>query len=291
METLEEAPTEPGISDEHSETPLRLTADGLTDAGKCRQSNEDHFAVAEVRRLLHVRCSNVAQPSVHLGKELGHLLVVADGIGGCRAGERASAMAVARIEDLLLNTIGWLFRVRGNGVLAELRDALRATDRWVEEAAKCEPEMEGMGTTLTMAYVTGASLYIAHAGDSRCYLHREGHLQRLTRDHTFVETLVAGGLLTPEQAAHHEMRNIVLNAVGAGLPAVQPEVHKHVVRPGDALLLCSDGLTDMVPEREISAILEQDLPLQDTCRALVDAANRLGGEDNITVVVARLDRA
>src|SRR5256885_14310777 len=120
METLEEAPTEPVITDDHSVAPPRVTAAGLTDAGKGRRSNEDHFAVAEVRRVLHVRCSSLAQPSVQLGNDLGHLLVVADGIGGRRAGERASALAVARIEDLLLNTLRGLVRVPGHGVAGEL---------------------------------------------------------------------------------------------------------------------------------------------------------------------------
>ena len=132
-----------------------MLSHGLTDQGQVRSQNEDQFAITEVRRVLRVRQSSISQPEVLLGDQLGHLLVVADGMGGHQAGEVASAMAVAGIENLVLNTIGWLFRLRGEGVLNELREALRTTDRWLEEAGGRQPELHGMGTTLTMAYVTG----------------------------------------------------------------------------------------------------------------------------------------
>src|SRR5688572_993866 len=170
-----------------------MSSHGLTDRGRQRERNEDQFLVAEIRRVLQVKQSSLPQPAALLGDQLGHLLVVADGIGAHRAGEYASALAVMSVENMLLNTIGWLFRLRGEGVLAEFQEALRVADRWVAEAASREPHLRGMGTTLTMAYATGGALYVAHVGDSRCYLWREGRLTRLTRDHTLVETLVQEG--------------------------------------------------------------------------------------------------
>jgi protein phosphatase len=191
------------------------------------------------------------------------------------------------IENLLLNTIGWLCQLHGEGVLRELHEALRTTDRWVEDAAGRRPEFRGMGTTLTMAYVTDHTVFVAHAGDSRCYLWRQGQLRLLTRDHTLVNELVTAGTLTPEEAAHHQMRNIVVNSRAGGNAAVKPEVHKHFVEADDVLLLCTDGLTGMLSDSEISNVLAQGASPQESCPWLIDEANRRGGKDNITAVVGR----
>jgi protein phosphatase len=148
-----------------------------------------------------------------------------------------------------------------------------------------------MGTTLTVAYVNDHTLFIAHAGDSRCYLQRQGRLERLTRDHTLVAELVTAGSLTPEQAANHQMRNVVLNSVGGGNSAVRPEVHKHALEAGDILLLCTDGLTGMVSDEEIAGVLANVASAEDACRGLVDRANARGGTDNITVVIGRFQES
>jgi PPM family protein phosphatase len=263
---------------------------GISEPGRVREHNEDHFVIAEIRRVLRIRQSSLQQPKALMGDRLGHLFVVADGMGGHQAGEYASAMAVASVENIVLNTIGWLFRLRGEGVLAEFQEAVRATDRWVIEAAQRQRELKGMGTTLTMAYVTDNVLYLAHVGDSRCYLFRDGRLERLTRDHTVVAALVSKGLLSEEEAASHHMRNIITNAVGGGERGVTAEVHKHALSSGDMILLCSDGLSEMIPDDAIAAGL--NAPHQspeEVCRALVDQANAAGGTDNITAVVARFD--
>jgi serine/threonine protein phosphatase PrpC len=270
---------------------LRLSSYGMTDPGRVRPMNEDQFAIAEVRRVLHVQQSSIPQPESLVGDPLGHLLMVADGIGGHRAGQYAAAFAVVGVENLLLNTVGWLCRLQGEGVIRELQEALRTADRWVDEAGGRQAELRGMGTTLTMVYATGSAFYIAHAGDSRCYLWRDRGLQRLTCDHTLVQQLVAAGALTVEQAAHHEMRNVVTNAVGGGTRGVQPDVHKHGAIAGDVLLLCTDGLTGVVPDADIAAALRRGMSPADTCRYLVDEANRRGGPDNITVVIGQVEAA
>src|SRR5262245_37226448 len=216
---------------------LWVSSHGLSDRGRQRERNEDQFLIAEIRRVLQVRQSSLPQPTALIGDQLGHLFVVADGIGGHRAGAYASALAVMSVENMLLNMIGWLFRLKGEGVLAEFQEALRMADRWVEEAARQEPHLRGMGSTLTMAYATGGVLYLAHAGDSRCYLFRDGRLTRLTRDHTLVETLVQEGVITPREAARHDLRNVIVNAVGGGTPGVKPDVRKQPIAGGDLVLL------------------------------------------------------
>jgi serine/threonine protein phosphatase PrpC len=283
--------TEPATREQPVPRLLRVSSHGVTDRGQERPQNEDQFVISEVRRVMRVEQSSIAQPENLLGDVLGHILVVADGIGGHRGGEYASALAVVGIENLLLNTIGWLCQLQGDGVQQELTEALRAADRWVDEAAGRRPDLAGMGTTLTMAYVSGSTLYVAHAGDSRCYLWRQGCLERLTRDHTLVESLVDDGVLTPEAAANHQMRNVVTNAVGGGTRAVEPEVHKHALQPGDQVVLCTDGLTGTIDDEELAAYLGADQPPAQTCQRLVDEANRRGGPDNITVVIARFDEA
>jgi PPM family protein phosphatase len=267
---------------------LQVESHGLTDRGKERAANEDQFAIAHVQRVLRVSQSSITQPEVMLGAEVGHLLVVADGMGGHQGGEYASAMAVVGIENLLLNTISWLSRLKGAAVLDELRQALQITDRWVGEEGRRSPNLRGMGTTLTMAFVTGRTLYVAHAGDSRCYLMRgRERMEQLTRDHTLVQQLVSHGMIDAEQAAQHSMRNVVTNAVGGERPGVDPEVHKRPVAPGDLVMLCTDGLTGVASEEEIAAVLRTGAAPADACRQLVDLANGRGGPDNITVVIAR----
>ena len=269
---------------------LSVVSHGITDRGLVREKNEDQFVIAEIRRVLRIRHSSLPQPDALMGEGLGQLFVVADGMGGHQGGEYASALAVASVENIVLNTISWLFRLKGEGILAEFQEALRATDRWVIEAAQRQPELKGMGTTLTVAYVTANVLYLAHAGDTRCYLFRGGKLEQLTRDHTFVATLVQEGVISPAAAAHHTMRNVITNAVGGDKTGVEPEVHKHLLSPGDVLLMCSDGLSEMLPDEEIAQKLRNGPKNpEDLCGVLVGMANARGGTDNITVVIARFE--
>jgi serine/threonine protein phosphatase PrpC len=139
---------------------------------------------------------------------------------------------------------------------------------------------------LTMAYATERCLYVAHVGDSRCYRFRDGELQQLTQDHTVVARLVSDGAITPEQAATHSLRNVVMNAVGGGKRGVDPEVHKHALEAGDVWLLCTDGLTKMLSDKEIAERLAGPGTPVEKGQSLVDEANRRGGEDNITVLIA-----
>jgi protein phosphatase len=146
-----------------------------------------------------------------------------------------------------------------------------------------------MATTLTLACCLGRDLFVAHAGDSRCYLLRRGLLYRLTSDHTLVAEMVRRGALPAEEAAHHAYRHVVVNVVGGSDPGVQVELHKIPLDAGDRLLLCSDGLTEMVREEEILQVLQGETEPAAACDRLIARANEQGGQDNITAVVAHFE--
>jgi PPM family protein phosphatase len=228
-----------------------------TDTGRQRRDNEDNA---------------FARPP---------LFVVADGMGGAQAGEVASAIAVEAFEQGLPES---------GSPEQRLAETVREANRRIYERAQADHERAGMGTTLTAAYVDDAALAIAHVGDSRAYLFRGGSLERLTQDHSLVEELVRQEKLTPEQAAEHPQRSIITRALGPEA-SVEVDTWSYPVRAGDLLLLCSDGLTSMVSEEGVAEILAASHSLAAAADALVDAANRAGGRDNITVVLCRLEEA
>ena len=232
-----------------AETALR------TDTGRQRRDNEDNaFARAPV-------------------------FVVADGMGGAQAGEVASKIATETFEQGLPDS---------GSPEERLAERVREANHQIYELSRSDRERAGMGTTLTAAYVDDTSVAIAHVGDSRAYLFRDGTLERLTQDHSLVEELVRQGKLTPEQAAGHPQRSIITRALGPEA-SVEVDTWTYPVRAGDILLLCSDGLTTMISEERVAEILGEAGSLDGTADALIDAANEAGGRDNITVVLFRLE--
>lgn len=275
----------------HDTTPSRLQVNsyGLTHPGRVRPANEDQFLVARLTKSMEVLHTSLPEPGCQHSKAQGHLFVVADGMGGHAAGEKASALTIDTIESFVLNTCKWFFQLQGregDQVLAEFRTALQQADARVFAEAIHHPELTGMGSTLTMAYCLDAELFVAHVGDSRCYLFRDGALHRLTRDHTMVQELVRQGILEPEEAAHHRLRHVITNAIGGNMPGIEVEVHKVTIEAGDRVLLCTDGLTEMVNDTEITEILRTTADLEATCAGLIARANDQGGKDNVTVVLA-----
>jgi protein phosphatase len=273
-------------------SPLKVDSCGATDPGRVRPTNEDQFLIARLTKSMQVLDTSLPQESVQYGKDQGHLFVVADGMGGHAAGETASALVIDSIEKFVLNTCKWFFQLQGqegDEVLAEFQMALQQADGRVLAEAARHHELAGMGTTLTMAYSLDSDLFVAHVGDSRCYLFRNGVLHRLTQDHTMVQELVRQGYMEAEEAAHHRLRHVITNAIGGNTPGIDVEVHKVKLEPGDRVLLCTDGLTEMVAEEEITEHLRSNLDLRETCGQLIAQANEQGGKDNITIVLAEFE--
>jgi protein phosphatase len=208
------------------------------------------------------------------------LFVVADGMGGAQAGEVASRTAVEMFSRGL---------PQGDAPPEErLAELVREANEQIHELSRSDAQRAGMGTTLTAAYVGEDEVAIAHVGDSRAYLLRDGRLERLTDDHSLVEELVRQGRLTQEEAEDHPQRSIITRALGPE-PDVEVDRRTQRARAGDVYLLCSDGLTSMVPEERVAEILMQAPDLTAAGHALIDAANAAGGKDNITVVLFSLE--
>lgn len=203
------------------------------------------------------------------------MFVVADGMGGARAGEVASSLAVAAFEQ-----------GPGEGASTEERLAARVqqANAVIHERSRSEQELAGMGTTLIAAYLEDTNVVLAHVGDSRCYLFRGGTLSRLTQDHSLVSELVRRGKLTEEQAAEHPQRSIITRALGPEA-SVEVDTFSYPVKAHDIVLLCSDGLTSMISEEQIAWILRAGEPLAAAADRLIADANQAGGRDNITVVL------
>jgi protein phosphatase len=220
------------------------------------------------------------------------VFLVADGVGGHEAGEVASALAVAAIEEFLRDAHQRPCNPRvsdAQNALKELEGALLQAEARIFAEAASHPEWRGMGTTLTLAFAVNRMLLVAHAGDSRCYVLSQGGLRQLTLDHTLAAALVRQGILSPAGASGHPYRHVVTNILGGSKPGVQVELHTHDLDPDDVVLLCSDGLTDMVSDDRIAAVLREEPDPQRACERLVAEANGHGGKDNITVVVARVE--
>jgi protein phosphatase len=264
---------------------------GLTDPGKARPNNEDQFLIADLSKSMLVR-----QTSLHLddhtrlfGGSQGSLLVVADGMGGHSAGGRASSLAVDALARYVLNTMPWFLRLQGGGeddLLDELKTALERCQERIEAEASANETRRDMGTTLTMAYLLWPRLYVVHAGDSRCYLLRGGRLEQVTHDHTVAQQLVDRGALSQRDAGESRWSHVLWNCLGGGTHALSPEAYKAALQVGDAVLLCTDGLSKCVPDARIAALLGEARTAEEACRRLTDAANAAGGPDNVTTVVA-----
>lgn len=265
---------------------------GLTDRGCVRPANEDHFLIAEMARTMWVHGTSLPEPHIRHGSHHAHVFVVADGMGGHQAGEVASAMTVQSLENFLLDVMHRFSNLREfeePSVAKELEESLHHVRTKIRAVSASNTALTGMGTTLTMAFASDWNLFVVHAGDSRCYLFRSGQLQQLTSDHTLVAELVRRGTMRPENAAHHMYRHVVTNAIGDNMSELVVEVRKLDLLPQDALLVCSDGLTDMLSDDRIKAILQAEEHPKLACERLVVEANDEGGRDNVTAIVARFD--
>jgi protein phosphatase len=249
---------------------IRLSARGLTDVGQRRDHNEDALLIDE---------------------DLG-LLVVADGMGGHAGGATASRLAVETIRAELAQLRASAPELFGSGAEGEenpLPDALgRAVERAcavIFEASQAEPDLAGMGTTVTAALVDGHAAFVAHVGDSRAYLLRAGHIYQVTQDHSLVAEQLRVGAISAEEAKNSRFKNIITRSVGFERD-VLVDLMGLELEAGDALVICCDGLSNMVEDTEILALVEKHGV--DAVEPLVDLANERGGDDNISVAVAKL---
>lgn len=248
---------------------MRLLSAGLSDTGRLRTNNEDSFFA-----------------------EGGPFFAVCDGVGGQRAGEVASRIAVNTIGDYLKRPkesfIGELDK-RYSDRANRIASAIRLANKAIYDSASSNPAWQGMVTTVVAAGIEGGTLSIAHVGDSRIYLVRAGAIVQLTEDHTIVAEQVRGGLIGAEEAKSSKVRHMVTRALGLA-PEVEVDVEDVPLMDGDRVILCTDGLTEMVSEDDILRTVSSDEGPERACKALVDAANENGGKDNITVVLVYLYR-
>jgi PPM family protein phosphatase len=271
--------------------PVRVEFGALSHPGKVRANNEDCYLVADFERTLRPLLTNVPEggfPS-RLG-DVGYGMLVADGIGGHAAGEFASRLAAVSLVDLALSTPDWVMRLdegEQERVVQRFAWRYREIDSILRVMGKVDPSLAGMGTTLTVACSLGADLLVAHVGDSRAYVFRAGRLGQLTRDHTWAQQLADTGMIRPDEVATHRLRHVLTNALGGSASPVSADVQFTRLSDGDQVLLCTDGLTDMVDDDAIAAILGQAATAQEACQALVDAALERGGRDNVTAALAR----
>jgi len=266
---------------------------GATDVGLKRENNQDQFLIAKLQKSMLVECSSlpIDQSQRLFGDTQGHLMLVADGMGGHAAGERASALAIDSLVDQLLNRIHWFFKIHvdaENEFIASLKDMLKATHKRIQEEGQKVSALNGMGTTLTMAYIIWPKMYVLHAGDSRCYLIRNGEVEQLTTDHTLARRLIDSGGMKPEDEPRSRWSNVLWNVLG-GKSEVEltAEVRNLILQEGDAILLCSDGLHRYINDAKIVQILN-DNPLPSAAvDAFIKVALDAGGDDNVTAIVAR----
>ena len=264
---------------------------GLTDVGRKRPTNQDHFLIADLNKSLRVHGTslNLDDETRIYGGSQGKLLIVADGMGGEAEGERASTIAVDQVATYVLNSLSWCFRLEEDSeqdFQDHLEEALKSCQKSIQTAVSRHPEMKGMGTTMTMVYIVWPRAFVVHVGDSRCYLLRQRQLEQITVDHTMGAILAQAKHANGERARHSSMGNALWNVLGGRSMELSVDVYKMTLERDDVLLLCTDGLYDMAPHEKLEDILNSVVSAETACRKLVDLANDSGGHDNITVIVS-----
>jgi PPM family protein phosphatase len=284
---LDETPPSPFSS--------RINVDlfGMTNKGHVRAKNEDHFLIVRAGRAVETVLTSLTEDETlpgELFEESGYGMVVADGVSGEAAGEVASRQAIYTLLSLALHTPDWQFRwgpKEKSTVMWRMRERFRRVNAALLRDAAVYASQGGMYTTMTAAVTHGADLVVGHIGDSRAYLLRDGKLIKLTRDHTVGARLVAEGTHAASDPLVLELSGLLVQALGSPEGECSPEVHDYLLENGDQLLLCTDGLTDMVDDSGIELALNSASSAQSACRSLIDLALNNGGRDNVTVVVAR----
>ncbi len=269
--------------------PVTIDAFGLTDVGKVRKDNEDHFVVANIYKSVDLLYGSLSPEALshRVGTTGAHLLVVADGVGGGPDGDLASERSAAAVLSYVGRTAGCFHSLdveRENELLGSLEETVHAVHRQLHAEAG-GPQRQAPATTLTLVLLVWPRAYLVHVGDSRAYVRRRGRVQALTRDQTFGEYMVSAGAWTEEQASKSRTAETLASAIGGS--ELAPTVGLIDLEPGDSLLLCTDGLTKHISDDRIAEVLATPLSSKEMATQLVDEALAGGGSDNVSVIVAR----
>jgi serine/threonine protein phosphatase PrpC len=273
---------------------VRVEFGAVSDRGKVRSNNEDSYLIYRTGRYWeHFQTSLSPEQLPDRFEENGYVMAVADGMGGHKAGQVASSLALRVGVATILNAARWGLKLDNlpdreqeiKTVVDQCLEMVRQIHAVVTEEARRDPTLAGMGTTLTASYSVGDDLFVLHIGDSRAYLFRDSQLQQITHDHTLVQQMIDSGEISPQDAARHRLRHVLTRAIGSN-SEVEAEVSHLTLRDGDRILLCSDGLTGMVPDSLIATTLADVSCVQRACEQLVQLALDAGGKDNVTVLLA-----
>lgn len=259
--------------------------------GKVRQNNEDQYAVIRRRRSREALMTSLPSGVLFENEEEAYILLVADGMGGAAFGEVASELALRTIWELEASMASWPDKVddhSANRLLEDVDDVIQLIHRRIRQRASQQPELVGMGTTLTAVISIGLDAFVVHVGDSRAYHVYQDQIRQVTRDHTLAQQLVDAGI---DASRTQAFQHVLTNCLGADARQVTSEVHHLLLNRGDYLVLCTDGLSDLVSAEEIHSAIAATDDSQQACDRLVDLALELGGKDNITLVIARFGTA
>ncbi|MEM6469541.1 MAG: protein phosphatase 2C domain-containing protein [Planctomycetota bacterium] len=265
---------------------------GITDVGRKRSNNQDQFLIAELSKSMLVSASSLARFDTgrFFGGVQGQILLVADGMGGHAGGEKASSLVLEHLIGRLLNSMHWFFQSETDSeedFVNALKSLFRDAHARVLNESQEDRSVAGMGTTLTMAYLHWPTMYVVHAGDSRCYLIRDGAAKQITTDHTLARQMVEAGGMKPEDEATSRWSNVLWNVLGGNSDReLLAEVHRVDLQEDDSVFLCSDGLYRYFEPDEIARAVVKDRDASVICHKMVSQANQRGGEDNVTVVVS-----
>ena len=267
------------------EVPLQVEFGACSDLGNVRRNNEDHYAVIRRKRSREVLLTNMPPDDFSLPDDESHVMLVADGMGGAAFGELASRLALKTADELVGSACGWITKLHDLDS-PPTQDRIQAYANLIHETlldyGHADPRLEGMGTTLTCAHALGSNVIIAHVGDSRAYHFRGGKVQQVTRDQTLAQELMDAGMPAQDPL---RFRHILTNCLGGDAREVRTEVYHLRLQDGDGLLLCTDGLSDLLDDREIAQVLDIYATAQGACDRLVRMALDRGGRDNITVIL------
>lgn len=273
--------------------PLVVDLGSATHPGHIRQKNEDSYLLMRFGRSLERISTNLDEDLIEQNySSTGHGMLVADGLGGLPAGELASSLALAKLIELIVDTSDWtlaLKRIKDvNTVLDRMTRRFFQIDKILKEEAQGDYALRGMATTLTAAGILDNDLVLGHVGDSRAYLLRGPVFRQLTTDNTMAQALIDAGVATSDDPGPRSMRHVLTAAIGSLDDRIRPQVQRFRLLAGDQLLLCTDGLTEMVDDDIIAGVLREANSAQNACQTLIDLALAGGGTDNITILLAVL---